>query len=90
MVIIEFVNQMFEEIPEQDNPAFNCYENPGNFEHDRPEECILICKVSPYRSGGVGENGFTVFHVPLDGGVVAKCLTWNIEIARLLAKTLST
>ena len=89
MEIIEFENLMLNEIPEQDNPALFRWERPGDHEHSRPEECILICKVSPYRSGGVGETGFTVFHVPLDGDITAKCLTWNIETARLLAKALS-
>ena len=74
MEIIEFKNQTFNEIPEQDNPALFQWERPRDHEHSRPEECILICKVSPHRSGGVGENGFTIFHVPLDGVLQQKHL----------------
>lgn len=92
MEIVIFENKKWNEIPEQDNPAFDyVYENNRLKEgfKGRRNACILISKVMEYRSKGVGENGYSVIEVPLNGDVIGRGLFWNIEDARLFAGALA-
>lgn len=70
------------EIPQQDNPAFN--------KKGRRNKSILVMKVLPYEATAVGENGFGVIEVPLEGDVFRKGLFWELEDAKLFAEALST
>lgn len=88
MEVIVFENKTWNEIPQQDNPAFDyLYENQRLQEgcKGRRNECLMVMKVMPYEASSVGENGFGVIHVPLNGDVIRRGLFWNIEDAKLFA-----
>lgn len=90
--IVTFEDKRWDEIPQQDNPAFDyVYENNRLQEgfKGRRNACILITKVMPYRSKGVGENGYNVTEVPINGDVIGRGLFWNLKDATLFAEALS-
>lgn len=88
MEVIIFETKMWNEIPQQDNPAFDyLYENQRLQEgyKGRRNECLMITKALPYEQSSVGANGFVVIHVPLNGDVIRRGLFWNIGDAKLFA-----
>ncbi len=85
--IVIFENKMWNEIPNQDNPAFDY--KFGDNKNPRKQECILVCKVLPYRQNCVGKDGFTVIYIPLEGDVIVRGLFWNIEDARIFAEAIA-
>ena len=86
MEIIIFKDKMWNEIPEQDNPAFDYVD--GESKNGRNQKCLMITKVLPYRQKCVGQDGLVVIEVPLEGDVISRGLFWNLEDANLFAKTI--
>ena len=92
MEIVTFKDKTWGEIPEQDNPTFDyIYENNRLQEGliGRREHCLLICKVAPYRSEGVGKDGYSVIEIPITGDVFGRGLFWHLEYAELFAEALA-
>lgn len=91
MEVVTFKDQNWKEIPEQDNPAFDYkYDDPRLQEHiiGRRNPCILICKTFPYMKGVVGDKGYTVTEIPLNGDVIGRGLFWKLEYAEMFAGAL--
>lgn len=92
MEIVIFKDKNCKEIPKEDNPTFDyIYENNRLQEGfiGRRTHCILICKVLPYRSGGVGKDGYTVTEIPKNGDIIGRGLFWNLEDAEIFAEALA-
>jgi len=92
MKIVIFKDKTWKEIPKQDNPTFDyIYENTRLQEGliGRRTHCLLICKVLPYRSNGVGKNGYEVVEIPITGDIVTRGLFWHLEYAKLFAEALA-
>lgn len=92
MEVVIFKDKNWKEIPEQDNPAFDYqYDDPRLQERiiGRNNPCILVHKTLPYRQGGVGENGYTVTEVPMNGDVIGRGLVWKLEYAEMFASALA-
>lgn len=89
MEVVIFEDKKWNEIPEQDNPAFDYV-----YEDDRLKKgfnCLMISKVLPYEEKSVGKDGYVVIEVPIHGDVIRRGLFWNLNDAKAftgaLAKT---
>ena len=72
MDIVKFLDNTWQEIPEQDNPAMN------------NDECIMIFKGTrdAYR---ISHGGFVVVRVPKEGDIIKLGVFWKIENAEIFA-----
>jgi hypothetical protein len=87
MKIITFKNKRWDEIPKQDNPAFD-YIDLNEYESLRREACILITKVMPYRR--ISKDGYSVTEVPKQRiDVICRGLFWNLEDAQAFANAIA-
>ena len=84
--IIEFKNLRWQEISEQDNPAYD-YINHKENRIIRNAECIIICKVADIRHSCVGD-GYVVIFVPYIGDVIRRGLFWNYDDAVKFANSI--
>lgn len=83
MEIVKFLDQTWQDIPEQDNPAMGHIETKDGLIN---QECIMVFKgVYPRISDG----GFVVAVNPLHGDIVKKGVFWNAETAEFFAEALA-
>ena len=82
MEIVKFLNQTWQEIPDQDNPAMNYFETKDGVVK---QECILIFKG---KYAGISKGGYVVAVNPKKGDITKKGVFWNIENAELFAESL--
>lgn len=83
MDIVSFLNQTWQEIPDQDNPAMSHFKT---HEGSVKQECIMVFKGEyPRISGG----GFVVAVNPKYGDITKKGVFWNAETAEFFAHALS-
>ena len=85
--IVKFETQTWQDIPEQDNPAFDYINNDQTL--GRHNECLMICKVVPYEELSVGKNGLVVIYVPKQGGITRIGLFWTLKHAEIFAEAVS-
>lgn len=84
MEILIFKDKMWNEIPEQDNPAFDYIGENGT----RKQECLLITRALPYKQKIVGQLGYCVIHIPLEGDVINRGLFWNLKDSEVFAEAI--
>jgi len=89
MKIKIFKNQRWNEIPPDENPAFDWVDNSDGYPNGRREAFIVITKVLPYEFKAVGENGYVVSFVPKSGDVIRRGLFWNLEDAEVFANKIA-
>jgi hypothetical protein len=85
MEIVNFANLTWQEIPEQDNPAFQYIEHPVRGK-SRPSECIIIFKG---RHNMITDGGIVVAHIPLEQDITKKGVFWRLEEAEKFAELLA-
>ena len=86
MEIVKFLEQTWQEIPDQDNPAMACnmIKDMNNFGALIHPECIMIFKGNyPLISDG----GFVVASVPKEGDIIKLGVFWNSNVAELFAES---
>lgn len=89
MEIVKFLNETWQEIPEQDNPAMNTFKTK---EGRIKQECILIFKgkyQGTCNSCGVADGGFVVALNPKQGELIKKGIFWTVKDAELFAEVLA-
>ena len=92
MEIVVFKDKMWNEIPSQDNPAFDYKYDDVRLQEriiGRNNVCLMICKVLPYHQKVVGKDGYVVIEVPNEGDVIKRGLFWNLDNAELFAESFS-
>ena len=86
MEIVKFLNNTWQEIPEQDNPAMRCnmIKDTDNFGALINDECIMIFKGTrdAYR---IINGGFIVARVPKEGDIIKLGVFWKVKSAELFA-----
>lgn len=86
MDIVRFLDNTWQEIPEQDNPAMQCnmIKDSGNFDALIHPECIMIFKGDrdAYR---ITDGGFVVARVPKEGEIIQLGVFWNSTSADIFA-----
>lgn len=75
MKVVKFLNQTWQEIPEQDNPAMS---------YPR-EECIMIFK-GKYPK--ISDGGFVVAKVPNGGDITKLGVFWRPDTAEIFAEAI--
>lgn len=84
MDIVKFLDQTWQEIPDQDNPAMNTHRNKNDvLVH---QECIMIYKGKYPRIDG---GGFVVAKVPERGEMTKLGVFWLPQAAELFANALA-
>ena len=85
MEIVKWQNQNWDEIEEQDNPAFDYIGQERK--NGRRAECLLIMKVrEEVRISAVGMDSYQVMKVPKEGDVDTLGLFWTWENANIFAE----
>jgi len=90
MEIVKFLDQTWQEIPEQDNPAMRCnmIKDPDNFGDLIHPECIMINKGSKDKFH-ITEGGFIVSKVEKHGDMIKLGVFWTSESAEFFANALA-
>jgi|GEM_PF-6002664 len=88
--IVRFLDKMWREIPELDNPAMSCNRirdasNLGELVHP---ECIMIFK-GRREAYQITNGGFVVARVPKRGDIIRLGVFWTPEMADLFADSAS-
>lgn len=82
MDIIKFLNQTWNEIQDQDNPAM---QRRNGTRGPRNRECIMVFKG---RNPRITNGGYVVAYNPPEGDIISKGLFWTAENAELFADAL--
>jgi len=83
MEIVKFLDQIWQEIPYQDNPAMGHLKTKDGLIN---QECIMIFK-GKYPL--ISDGGFVVAVNPLHGDIIKKGVFWTAESAEFFADALA-
>lgn len=78
MEIVIFENKSWEEIPQQDNPAFDYIDGDEN--KGRYQECMLVCMHKPKL------KLYNVVHIPMSGSVEILESLLSFNNAKIIAE----